>query len=176
MEQRGGLLMHAGTVELVGFACAAQPRRLVKGRKLELDERADPLAARRISPVRAWGGSVSLSRFRRVGSLPLSSRVAPSAHEDRWRRESLVEPRPRREQGPSLSAKPSPVGVMVRRPAKWGRFGPPPNAGAVDQSADLAAQPRIEHRSGAEALTGALDTAEGLRRAPGAPESGKEPF
>ncbi len=67
----------------------------------------------------------------------------------------MVEPRPRREQGPSLSAKPSPVGVMVRRPAKWGRFGPPPNAGAVDQSADLAAQPRIEHRSGAAALTGA---------------------
>ena len=54
MEQRGGLLMHAGTVELVGFACAAQPRRLVKGSKLELDERADPLAARQISPVRAW--------------------------------------------------------------------------------------------------------------------------
>ena len=65
------------------------------------------------------------------------------------------------------SAERSPVGVMVRRPAKW---GPPPNAGAVDQSADLVAQPRIERRSGAAALTGALDTAEGLRRAPGAPE------
>ena len=157
MEQHGGLLMHAGTVELVGFACAARPRRLVKDSRLGAGVSADPDVAPDF-PRACVGGSVSLPRFSPSGSLPLSSRVAPSAHEDRWRRESLVEPRPRREQGPSLSAKRSPVGVMVRRvrrPAKWERFGPPPNAGAVDQSADLVACPVIEHRSGAAALTGA---------------------
>ena len=68
MEQRGGLLMHAGTVELVGFACAARPRRLVKGRKLELDERADPLAARQISPVRAWAARCLYPDFHRPGA------------------------------------------------------------------------------------------------------------
>ena len=139
------------------LGCRPRPlaRRLVKGKVARAGRERGPWRRARFPPCVRVGGSVSLPRFSPSGSLPLSSRVAPSAHEDRWRRESLVEPRPRREQGPSLSAKPSPVGVMVRRPAKWGRFGPPPNAGAVDQSADLAAQPRIEHRSGAAALTGA---------------------
>ena len=31
VEQRGGLLMHAGTVELVGFACAARPPKVSEG-------------------------------------------------------------------------------------------------------------------------------------------------
>ena len=35
MEQRGGLLMRAGTVTTVGFACATRPRRLVKGERAE---------------------------------------------------------------------------------------------------------------------------------------------
>ena len=122
MEQRGGLLMHAGTVEPVGFACAARPRRLVKGKVARAGRERGPWRRARFPPCVRVGGSVSLPRFSPSGSLPLSSRVAPSAHEDRWRRESLVEPRPRREQGPSLSAKPSPVGVMVRRTQR----GPPP--------------------------------------------------
>ena len=129
MEQRGGLLMHAGTVELVGFACATRPRRLVKGKEARAGrEGGSPGGAPDFPRVCVGTARCLYPDFRGSGSLPLSSRVAPSAHEDRWRRESLVEPRPRREQGPSLSAKPSPVGVMVRRPAKWGRFGPPPNA------------------------------------------------
>ncbi len=67
------------------------------------------------------------------------------------------------------SAERSPVGVMVRRPAKW---GPPPETPLPSTRAGSipGGVPRIERRSGAAALTGALDTAEGLRRAPGAPE------
>ena len=42
MEQRGGLLMHAGTVELVGFACATRPRRLMKDSRLGAGVSADP--------------------------------------------------------------------------------------------------------------------------------------
>ena len=52
-----------------------------------------PWRRARFPPCVRVGGSVSLPRFSPSGSLPLSSRVAPSAHEDRWRRESLVEPR-----------------------------------------------------------------------------------
>ena len=150
MEQHGGLLMHAGTVELVGFACAARPRRLVKDSRLGAGVSADPDVAPDF-PRACVGGSVSLPRFSPSGSLPLSSRVAPSAHEDRWRRESLVEPRPRREQGPSLSAKPSPVGVMVRRTPR----GPFPRRRCRRPERGPGGVPRIEHRSGAAALTGA---------------------
>ena len=159
------------------------------------------LTARQISPVRAWAARCRYPDFHRPGAylcrhvLPhLPMRIAGGARawwsRGGWRMRSS---RPDLQTGKApqtstesvdpyaaasssgtataWSAERSPVGVMVRRPAKWGRFGPPPNAGAVDQSADLVAQPRIEHRSGAAALTGwCLDTAEGLRRAPGLPE------
>ena len=135
------------------LGCRPRPlaRRLVRGEAARAGRERGPCRVR-FPPCVRVGGSVSLPRFSPSGSLPLSSRVAPSAHEDRWRRESLVEPRPRREQGPSLSAKPSPVGVMVRRTPR----GPFPRRRCRSTRARIpGGAPRIERRSGAAALTGA---------------------
>ena len=55
VEQRGGLLMHAGTVTPVAFACATLPRRLVNGARQR--QRAVTQAELQRTPVPTAGGS-----------------------------------------------------------------------------------------------------------------------
>ena len=177
VEQRGGLLTTAGTVEPGIFACVTRPRRLVKDSKLGAGVSADPGVAPDFPRVCAWAARCRYPDFHRPGAylcrhvLPhLPMRIAGGARawwsRGGWRMRSS---RPDLQTGKApqtstesvdpyaaaWSAERSPVGVMVRRPAKWGRFGPPPNAGAVDQSGIPGGAARIERRSGAAALTGA---------------------
>ena len=63
-EQRGGLLMRAGTVTPGIFACVTRPGRLVKDSRLGLVVSADPGVAPDFPRVCAWAARSLYPRFR----------------------------------------------------------------------------------------------------------------
>ena len=68
VEQRGGLLTTAGTVEPGIFACVTRPRRLVKDSKLGAGVSADPGVAPDFPRVCAWAARCRYPDFHRPGA------------------------------------------------------------------------------------------------------------
>ena len=160
VEQRGGLLTTAGTVEPGIFACVTRPGRLVKDSMLGAGVSADPGVASDFPRVCAGAARCLYPDF----AVSRGYRCRHVLAVDRWRRAwdhpqlggtataQSVKPSPRRQRDTSRDAV---AGRPERDPWRRGPYR------------------TQERRGGADWC---LDTTEGRPIAPGPPESGKEPF